>query len=287
MRFIVHTSRSEAVCTASGGKMISYVHNEIPYLYSGDGTDRSEHLPVCFPAVPEEGDTSAHTEDFGSVSENGLISDQSFQPILLKPEKVSFSLENNAETKTQFPCRFRVNHTYTVNDNGFSAKFIVNNRDTKPMKYYLGTDPVFSLPLPENASASEYCLKIAAVDAKGETDSQLTERGKDVLCLDGTKDNIIRLADISAEFTTVAVGGPVEKQIRLFSEKTGHGIQIDPVGFRSLAVQLYKGESCICLKLFNYIPALSDELTAEKQRNPEPTVPAGGEYTVGYVVTIL
>ena len=45
MKFTVHTSQSEAVCTTSGGKMISYVHNEIPYVYSADGIDCGECLP--------------------------------------------------------------------------------------------------------------------------------------------------------------------------------------------------------------------------------------------------
>jgi len=52
-------------------------------------------------------------------------------------------------------------------------------------------------------------------------------------------------------------------------------------------VQLYKSDACICLKLLNYIPALTTELAAAKEKAPETTVPVGSECTVGYVVTIL
>ncbi len=282
MQFTVHTSRSEAVCTTAGGKLISFTQDNIP-LISGECSDGQ---PVCFPVACESAG-SGKEEEYCVLSENTLLSSPAFAPVLLMPEKVSFVLNGNAQTCAAFPHRFQLVHTYTVNENGFSAKFTAVNRDDKPFVYHPDTGNVFCLPIPEGASADEYCLEIASVDTAGKAEKGTVKPAGESVCLDGTCDNSIRLADSIPGISTLAVAGPVEKQIRLFSEKNGTGIKIDPVGFRSLAVQLYKSDACICLKLLNYIPALTTELAAAKEKAPETTVPAGSECTVGYVVTIL
>lgn len=280
MKFTVHTSRSEAVCTTSGGKMISYTHDKFSWLHTGE--------PDYFPVVSGQR-SDAERRDLRILSEKGFADAQEFTPVLQMPEKVAFTLEDNTATHNISPCLFKLTHTYTVNDSGFSAKYTFHNRDKCPVSYRLDSDPIFRIPLAEKASPDEYRLEISAVNAVLTAENGADDKIVDCAVLDGSKDNIIRLADIASDVTTLVLDEHLEKQIRLFSEKTGRGLQIDLVGFRSLTVKLYKNkeDSHICLKILNYVPDCYAEKAAGGRRNSVPCVPAGDEYTVGYVVTIL
>jgi len=292
MKYTVQSSRAQAVCTTLGGEMISFVHDNIRYLWTGDEKWWGGHAPVLFPVVCTPKDMQmAHDGVSYPMPKHGFAAASEFEPVLLTPERVSFQLKDNPHTRSMFPFRFSLTNTYTVSDTGFSASFTTENLDVKPMTYCIGGHPGFRCPLEDGEEFADYRLEFTNAEGvllTGTTPNGLME--PNLPHLDLIHDNILRLADAPFESqSTLIAQNLASSQVKLISEKTGRGILLDFTGFNALGIWSYReiGSPFVCLEPWNGLPAGSDETTEAKSKKYARTLQPGDAHTVSYTVTIL
>lgn len=294
MFYTIQTTKSKAVLSTHGGEMHAYSHidedGEHNYLWNGDPSFWEGHSPVLFPVVctPKDG-KMAHDGIEYPMPKHGFAAVSNFTPVMQTPDSVAFALEENADSLTMFPYRFRLENRYTVTDTGYSAAFTVTNRDSRPMTYCIGAHPAFRCPLFEGDSFSDYDLLFTDASGAYVTGTANGLMSPDLPHLPLIRDNVLSLSYHVFNDDTLIIQNLPVKQVRLVNRKNGRGILLTFDGLEVLGVwtMSVEGAPFLCLEPWNGLPASSDETTDARSKRYARILPPGSAHTVSYSVNVI
>ncbi|MBQ2766136.1 MAG: aldose 1-epimerase family protein [Clostridia bacterium] len=290
----IKTSRASAVCSTIGGELISYKLDGKEYVWEGIPEYWASHTPVLFPTVGSTIDSSVKFEGVAyPLAKHGFARKREFTLVDSSADTLVYELCDDEETKKLYPYSFSLKVTHKITDEGFTTEFKVTNTDNKPIWFCIGGHPGFRCPMNDGEKFSDYKLVFEKVENEdviyttnyggGYIDAALPVVDK----LKNTNEWELDHADYDVD--VLLTKKLKSRKVKLVHKVTGKGIEFDFNGFDALGVWTppKKQAPFVCLEPWNGLPAHLDETGNFEDKPYAINLPVGGEYSVGYKVTVI
>lgn len=156
---------NEKICVkfqSLGGALSSIQDMEgVEYLWQGDAAYWSGQAPVLFPICGSIRDDRANIGEnkITTMPRHGIVRKKEFTCTKQTENSIVFSIKSNEEMYKQYPYKFQLDITYTLEDNKIIITYTIFNLDNDKMPFFIGGHPGFRCPLFENEEYSDYYLE--------------------------------------------------------------------------------------------------------------------------------
>jgi galactose mutarotase-like enzyme len=173
-----------------GAELTSLKKNDtLELLWQGDEKYWQDQSPILFPFVgglpDDEYQVGGRTY---KTSHHGFASSSLFQLVERTDKALIFRLKENEKTLEQYPYRFTLDISYTLEANSLIIGYSIINKDERLMYFSIGAHPGFRCPLFENESMDDYYLEFEKCETA-------FRRFKEGGLLTGDKEQILREED--------------------------------------------------------------------------------------------
>ncbi len=136
--------------------------NDVEYLWQGDESIWSSRAPNLFPYIARltEGTYTLNGQSY-QMERHGFIRGSQLVPEDVKEDGVTLVLEQNSETKKQYPYDFKYKIVYQLEGNSLHITNVVENHSNETMYFAVGGHPGFNVPFEndKNAKFEDYYLE--------------------------------------------------------------------------------------------------------------------------------
>jgi len=134
----------------------------VEYLWQGDPKYWAGRAPVMFPWVGRLlGGQHRCGDKLYEMGIHGFARKQQFICTTRTETAVTLTLTDNAETRAQYPFKFRFSVTYALEGNTLQTTFKVENTGTETMHFAWGGHPGFNVPLSDTETIADYEILFA------------------------------------------------------------------------------------------------------------------------------
>jgi galactose mutarotase-like enzyme len=122
---------------------------ELLYLDQATFNDRSKNvrggIPLLFPSPGKlENDRWQCAGSAGELKQHGFARNMAwYVDGAIDDSRATLTIESNAETLQAYPWKFSARVTYTLEPAALDIRFVIANRDARPMPFALGLHPYF------------------------------------------------------------------------------------------------------------------------------------------------
>ncbi len=274
-----------------GAELFSYTAAGKEYIWQGDPSIWHGHGPVLFPIVGSLKDETIKIEGQSyHMRKHGFLRRMEFALEKKTEDSLQFTTHATPETRAMYPFDFTARITYTVEENGFSATFRIQNDSGRTMPMCIGGHPGFICPLKEGEAFTDYVLKFPN-----------PEQGRNMLCPNGyiiTGEETLKEFHIDtlplkyeyfSEKDALILAGLKSRSVRLLHKTTGRGIEFSFPGFDVLGVWSAPGKYAkyVCLEPWCGLPAFEDETGNFEDKPYVKFIGPGRDLEVSYSMRIL
>ena len=139
---------------------IRRVDTDIEYLWQGDdaywGRKASNLFPICGRLAGGCYVWNGKTYKMGA---HGFARNMEWSVLRQKADSLTLQLAPTEDTLAQYPFRFALEMTYTINGNALAVTTIVRNEDETVMPFAVGGHPGFNVPLTEGEAFEDYRIE--------------------------------------------------------------------------------------------------------------------------------
>lgn len=133
-------------------------------LWQG-GPQWPRRAPVLFPIVGRvAGDTLRHEGQAYRMPQHGLARDREFTVEEATPSRAVFSLQDDAQTRAQYPFPFALELVYAVEGSTLSVTTRVSNPGSEVLPCGVGAHPGFRWPLVDGVAKSDHAVEFDGVE---------------------------------------------------------------------------------------------------------------------------
>ena len=127
------------------------------YMWSGDSKFWGKKSPILFPIVGglKEGKYTWNGNDY-FLGRHGFARERRFQISFQAEDQITFSLEDDEESRKVYPFAFKLEIDYTLIQNQVKVTYRVFNRQQSTLYFSIGAHPAFSLPIENNLEYADY-----------------------------------------------------------------------------------------------------------------------------------
>lgn len=134
-------------------------------IWQADPNVWAQHAPVLFPVCGSVKDNQISIAgQMYPMTKHGFTRNPEFQVAKQGDDFVELILTPTEESKPMYPFEFVLHVTYTLQENGFTTTFLVENRSDKVMPFCVGGHPGFVCPMENGAEFSDYRLVFPQVE---------------------------------------------------------------------------------------------------------------------------
>ena len=154
----------EVVLENKGAEIIKIVgqSDQINYMWRRDPIQWGSSAPILFPIVGALQNNECHIDGKTySMTQHGFSRHSEYRANQLSDTEVVFTLEPNEEILKQYPYLFKLEVTYSLNDNVLACNLKVTNTDNKEIYLQIGGHPAFACPFMEGESSNDYYLEFS------------------------------------------------------------------------------------------------------------------------------
>lgn len=261
----------------------------IEYLWQGDPAYWASRAPTLFPYIARLKDGCYDLDGRRySMKIHGLAPYTEFVCDEHTDDALTLSMSDTAETLRQYPRRFRFSVRFHLEQNRLCVAYHVENRDDKPMFFAVGGHPGFRVPLVEGPDFADYRLRFSSpcrpkrigftpeVLVSGEETPYPLQDGCIIpLRHDLFHDDAIVLRDVGHE---IVLENPADT----------HSVTVSFPGMPYLGIWHRPDSDApyVCIEPWSSLPGRSDAVTALETQADLLSLPAGGEYTNRWSITI-
>lgn len=151
------------------------------YLWQADERVWKRHAPVLFPFICNTA-SKKYTVDGKeyALSNHGFARDSEFELSFAEKNCAGFTLSYNDETLKKYPYKFGLEAKYELDGAKLTVTYTAENKDTKPMYFFLGGHPAFRCPLNEGEDFSDYYIEY-------EKNEDISRNAEDIILNGGNK----------------------------------------------------------------------------------------------------
>jgi galactose mutarotase-like enzyme len=235
---------------AKGAELQSIIHNDfgMEYMWSGDAKFWGKKSPVLFPIVGTLKNNSyqykGHTYQ---LDRHGFARDMEFEVTEASDETITFTLNSNEETFSQYPFHFRFMIRYSLENNRVNVSYIIRNTGQEKMLFSVGGHPAFKVPLVEGTTFEDYYLEFNHFE---HAQRWMIKEG---LIDTATEPAINRTDKLPLQKSLFYKDALVFKQLAsksvfILSSTTSHGIKVNFGGFPYLGIWSAKDADFVCIE---------------------------------------
>lgn len=205
------------------------------------------YAPVLFPIVGRlKDDTLIHQGKPYRLTQHGFARDKRFAWLNRSATTCRLALHEDADTRAMYPFAFRLEISFTLNDDTLEEQFTITNPGREVLPASLGAHPGFAWPLSEGTDKTAHVLEFAQPET--EPVARLTG-GLVRRQLEPTPINGQTLALDPALFAADAVilPHPVSQSVRYKAPGTPV-VEVSWSGFRQLGIWSREGGDFLCIE---------------------------------------
>lgn len=129
------------------------------YMWHGDPAFWGRTSPVLFPLVGSVNNGEyRHEGNTYKMGQHGLARDMVFSLLSKEEDKISFLLEDTAESYIKFPFKFQLYIAYELIGRRIKVSWKVVNTDDKTLVFSIGAHPAFMCPITGEGNQTDYSL---------------------------------------------------------------------------------------------------------------------------------
>ena len=155
---------------------------KIEAIWQGDKTYWAGRNPILFPIVGKTWDGILHIQGKEYRTGNhGFARNSEFKCIKHTDTQIVMELCDSEETLAQYPFRFRLEVTYTLEAKKLDIAYRIENRDGCTMPFNFGLHPAFNCPLEEGKAFDAYHLELNQKEVVDDQEVDVIALDKDAL----------------------------------------------------------------------------------------------------------
>lgn len=265
MQFELMHKDMRAVAESHGGELVSLRDRSgTEYIWSGSAPFWSGRNPVLFPIVGRlKNGTVTYDGQTGEMAQHGFARKSGFAVLEQTADSILFELRESEETLKQYPFPFSLQVRHTLNENGFSTEFRVENTGTAPMPFCIGAHTAVCCPIHEGERFEDYEI---VFDEK-ETASMLLLNENNLIShkdrepLLENQDRFTLDYSVFERLDTIILEGLHSTGVSLLHRETGRGVRMEFSGFPMIAfwTQGAMKAPFICLEPWHGCAAVDNE----------------------------
>ncbi|HCA28988.1 MAG TPA: protein lacX [Ruminococcaceae bacterium] len=262
----------------------------VNYLWNGNPEYWMGRAPILFPFVGALRNGRAISAG-GEITlpRHGFARSMDWTLENAEHDNMTFLLRSNQQTNQNYPYDFTLRVGYILIDNAVKTEFRVCNTGDAQMPYCVGGHPAFNIPLVHGESFEDYIVKFEELENADcpyvdlETGIILDER-RTIL---KNQDQIRLHHDLFTQDALV-FDNLKSRSVKLYSEKSGRGVQMDFHGMDYFAVWSPVKESpFVCLEPWTGTVTLESEDDIFEHKRGIRLLQPGEESIVSYTVTFF
>jgi len=164
MLYLIENSKIKVTVDDMGAEMTSLILKKtgVEYLWQADPTYWTGHAYNLFPICGRlwEGKYTYGGKTY-EMNLHGFARKTVYTLDSKTETSLTFKLTDSAETLAQYPFKFTLYLTYTLDGASVITSFRVENNDEKELIFALGGHPGFNVPLAEGESFSDYTISFS------------------------------------------------------------------------------------------------------------------------------
>lgn len=275
MIYTISSGGLTAKINPMGAELCSLVKNGKEYIWQA-GEAWNRHAPILFPFIcsPKDKTYVAGGKTYKMNANHGFARDMEFQATDVGEDYAVFMLEDNIETKSQYPYRFKLYVKYYFENDRLVTRFRVINPSSKVIYFYLGGHPAFNCPLDEGLSFNDYYVEYE----KNETIIQPVPGGeRTVLC----DENKLYMTRELFDFDVIMKDKPQSACVTLRSDKGESAVTLYYPDSDCIAVWSPTGNddaAFVCLEPWTSVPVYCDDENESIEQKAHAVSLQPGEY---------
>lgn len=232
------SSSAMAEIDTKGAELISFQDVfGVEYMWQKDAKYWGKCSPVLFPVVGNLRDNKTIIEGKEyAIPKHGFCREAEFEVVYKTDTSVILRYTYNDETLKVYPYKFAFTLSYTLEAGEIEIKYSVVNLDDKPIDFCLGAHPGFKVPVAGSGTFDDYCLEFNKDEPEGSAVYDLEKLEVNVdNRIDLVKDRKMMLSNPLFDQDAIIFDKLNSNSIKLFSIKSGRGVQVDFSGFDFVA----------------------------------------------------
>ncbi|MDQ2857985.1 MAG: aldose 1-epimerase family protein [Candidatus Eremiobacteraeota bacterium] len=274
---------------AAGAQLSSLRHRAYGELLWGAEPIWPQHAPNLFPIVGQlADDTLLHRGERYPMGRHGFARKREFRWIERKADACALALEDDADTRKQYPFAFRFEIRYAVTAEALDVTYSVFNTGRETLPASVGAHPAFRWPLVEGNAKERYTLDFSQPEPGPvrRLQSGLLEAREYASPIQGRS---LHLSDSLFEADALIWLDPVSTSVRYAASDATPGapaIEVSWQGFRDLGVWSKPGAAFLCIEPW-YGYASPIDFTGDFDTKPGLLhIPPGQSDTLGIRVSV-
>ncbi|MDE3248726.1 MAG: aldose 1-epimerase family protein [Bacteroidota bacterium] len=237
--------------------------NGIDYIWPGDPAFWAKHSPVLFPIVGTlKGNRYYYKGQTYDMGRHGFARDKEFEAKQTAADTATFILQDDQETRRQFPFSFRLEITYTLAGASLQVGYAVHNTGAGAMFFSIGGHPAFRVPIRESFGYDDYYLQFEKPETAGRwpiSKDGLIEASP-VPLLNGT--NKLPLTKALFSKDALVLKHLVSDSVDLRTDKDAAGLSFSLKGFPFLGIWAAPRADFVCIEPWC---GIADSVNASQQ----------------------
>ncbi len=277
--------------SSKGAELQSIYANGIDYLWDGHAPYWNRRSPTLFPCIGALRNNFA-TSAAGDIKlpKHGFSRDAAFEIVDETTTSVTYCYTDNADTFAMYPYHFAFYVTHAIEGDTVKTTYTVKNTGDYAMPFCVGGHPAFHVPLVEGEAYTDYIVEFE----KPETaDCPLIDMNT-CLIADETTNRLLtneksfRLNHVLFRGDALVFENLVSKTVKLYSEKCGHGIEMDVSGFPTFAVwTMVDDQPFVCFEPWQGGATRNSEDDVFEHKNNVVIANPDEEYSFTYSVRVF
>lgn len=275
MTYTISSGKLTAKINSFGAELCSLEKEGREYIWQA-GDAWSRHAPLLFPFIclPKNMSYKALGKRFKMNANHGFARDMEFALVDSADDYVVFMLEDNIETKAQYPFRFKLYVKYYFEAERLVCAFRVMNPSDKIIYFYLGGHPAFNCPLEEGLCFNDYYVEYE----NAETIEQVIPDGKRTILQNEKR---LPLTRELFDFDVIMKDKPLSKAVSIKSDKGEGAVTVFCPQSDCIAVWSPAGNNdaaFVCIEPWTSVPVYCDDDNEDIEHKKHAISLQAGEY---------
>lgn len=291
MDFLLKNEVVQLKLKTLGGEMTSIQAGGTEYLWQADPAYWGGQAPILFPITGSLRNKTARAgaDKICRMERHGVARKQEFSVSEKSEHSLSFTLRDNAETRTQFPFPFLLTQTYTLEENSICVRYTIQNTGEEILPFQIGGHPGFNCPLFPGERFEDYRIEFEQPETADcpqlDPDTGLVqmENRRRVL----TASAVLPLRHSLFEKDALIFDSLHSRRVTLKNPKTGHYISLDFQDFSYLLIWSAAGDApFVALEPWNGLATCSDEGDTLEEKRGVCRLNPGESKTVSFTIRV-
>ena len=260
-----------------GAQMISFKRKDrdFEYLWQPQENFWQGRNPILFPLVGSTADKQLHIHGKTyPIGNHGFARNSIFELVEQKKNAITFRLQDNEETRSQYPYSFNLECTYTLKEAEVEISYTITNRSEEMMPFTFGLHPAFSCPFEQGQSLEKVWLQFSNEESQRCGDFVMTQQKKIPLS-EALFDQVKTLLFENCASSSVCL-----------TDGT-HGVQVSIVGYRWVAFWKQPQSRFVCIEPWHGHGDFDQKIRPFEEREGMIHLLPGKSFTTEYKIAVF